>query len=104
MLEEEPPGPFILLYETNNIEESISLHNKCGYRRMTSVFTDINRKGLADIIQQIDAGAVFINQAPQETSAPIIGGGKSCNGVQTGLGLLSHLTRKKVVFAPKSAE
>ena len=41
-LEEEPPGPFLLLYETDSLEESILLHNQQTYRNMTTVFGNPN--------------------------------------------------------------
>ena len=100
MTEDEPPGPFILLYETNNIDEAISLHNQFSYRRMTSVFTDMQRKDLHGIVQRINTGAIFLNQSPQEISAPVTGAGRSSNGCQMGMGLLSLLTRSNVVFSP----
>ena len=104
MIEDEPPGPFILLYETNNIEDSIQLHNQFAFRRMTSVFTNMQRTDLHKVVQQIDTGAVFLNQAPQEISAPVTGAGKSSNGVQMGMGLLSLLTRKSVTFSPNKSD
>ena len=102
MLDEEPPGPFLLLYEVNNNEEIVNLHNKVGFRRMTSVFTDPNRKNLSSFLQKLDTGAIFINQSPQEISAPIIGRGKSSNGVKMGVGMLRQLTMNKIVFEPKA--
>ena len=104
MLDDEPPGPILLVYEVNDIQEAIKLHNQTQFRRMTSIFTEQQSTGLDTILEQIQTGAVFINQAPKDTASPIGSQGFSSNNNASGTDLLSNLMRKQVIFAAKNEE
>ena len=98
MLNDEPPGPFLLIYEVNDIQEAITLHNQTQFRRMTSIFCDENRRDLPDILSKLHTGAVFVNRAPKETAYPIGAQGFSSNSSSSGTDLLRQLIRKQVCF------
>ena len=101
MLDEEPPGPIILLYEASGPEEIVSLHNLVAHRRMSSVFTDLHRPGLQELLSRLQTGAVFVNQPPQELSTAACGQGKSSNGHAMGAGLLDSMTQRRMICRPR---
>jgi len=98
MLNDEPPGPILLMYEVNDIHEAIALHNQTQFRRMTSLFCEENRPDLTDLLKNIHSGSVFINSAPKETASPIGSQGFSSNYPAAGTDILMQLTRKQVCF------
>lgn len=100
MLNDEPPGPILLVYEVNDLQEALALHNQMQFRRMTSIFCDANRSDLPEILPQVHTGATFINKAPRETAAPIGAQGFSTNIPASGTDLLQQLLRKQVCFFP----
>jgi acyl-CoA reductase-like NAD-dependent aldehyde dehydrogenase len=101
MIDDEPPGPIILLYEASGLEEIISLHNMIAHRRMSSVFTDIHRPRLQGLLSRLQTGAVFVNQPPHELSMAACGQGKSSNGHAMGAGLLESMTQQRMICRPK---
>jgi acyl-CoA reductase-like NAD-dependent aldehyde dehydrogenase len=104
MLNDEPPGPILLVYEVNDIEEAVGLHNQTQFRRMTSIFTNKNRTDLPSIFKNIHTGALFLNQAPKETASPIGAQGFSSNMNASGTDLLNQLLRKQVQFTTSTEE
>ena len=104
MLEDEPPGPILLLYEVNDVQEAIALHNQAQFRRLTSLFVNEHRQDLPDLLQQLHTGGVFINKAPKETAFPIGSQGHSANLSAWGTDLLQQLLRKQICFLPNEAE
>ena len=96
-LEEEPPGPYLLLYETNSIEESILLHNQLTYRNITTVFGNVQSKQIKQTCHELQAGAIFINHPPQEISIEYTSLGSTANR-NRGISLLRDLSARKLVF------
>jgi len=96
-LEEEPPGPFLLLYETDSLEESILLHNQQTYRNMTTVFGNPNSEKIVQACNNLQAGTIFINHPPQEVSLEYTSQGNTANR-NRGISLLRELCARKLIF------
>ena len=99
MLTDEPPGPILLIYEVNDVQEAIALHNQLQFRRLTSLFCEEAPAVINNLRSQLHTGGVFINSAPKETSFPIGAQGLSANTSGSGVDLLHHLVRKQVCFS-----
>jgi succinylglutamic semialdehyde dehydrogenase len=93
-LNEEPPGPILLVYRVANWEEASSLHNQALYRLSTSVFTHPQNPYLPDIRDRIQTGALNLNRGTIGASLRLasVGLGRSSNGFSTGLDLLRAVT------------
>ena len=102
ILDEEPAGPILLIYEVHTVQEAIDLHNRCSCRRMSSIFTSQDRIDLSEIIDQLHTGAVFVNQTPHESHLPISAMGRASNGSIMGVGLLDLLSRRRAIFRPRA--
>lgn len=97
MVDEDPPGPIILVYEVKDFAEAIQLHNKISFRRQVSVFGDVDSLHNNDLAQ-LDCGAIFFNQAPRDTGLPIGLFGTTGNIANGGSDILYHLFHKKFHF------
>lgn len=93
-LDEEPPGPLLLVYRVSNWEEAASLHNQAAFRLATSVFTKVDNPALGELKERLRTGALNVNRGTIGASLrlPSAGVGRSSNGVSSGLELLSALT------------
>ncbi len=93
-LNEEPPGPTILLYKVADWQEAIHLHNQALYRLCASVFTRTDNPNLGEIKEGLRTGALNINRSTIGTSLrlPSVGLGRAGNGVVAGMELLRVLT------------
>ena len=100
MLHGEPPGPLLMIYEVQDVNEAISLHNQCDFRRMTSLFTSADNQNLKEICSQLQTGAIYLNQAPSETMDPLGFYGHANNKSTYGTDLIRAITRQKFVYSP----
>lgn len=100
-LNEEPPGPNLLVYRVENWEEAVALHNQLVYRTSASVFADPNARELDSIVARLKTGSVNVNRGTIGSSLrlPSVGLGRSSNGIPGGLELLRFLStpRAKLV-------
>ncbi|MCO4745052.1 MAG: aldehyde dehydrogenase family protein [Proteobacteria bacterium] len=100
-LNEEPPGPNLLVYRVENWEEAVALHNQLVYRTSAAVFADANDPALSEIVHRLKTGAVNVNRGTIGSSMrlPSVGLGRASNGIPGGLELLKFLStpRAKLV-------
>jgi acyl-CoA reductase-like NAD-dependent aldehyde dehydrogenase len=102
ILDEEPAGPILLVYEVHSVQEAIDLHNRCSFRRMTAIFTANERIDLDEVVGQLQTGAIFVNQTPHESHLPVSAMGRASNGNIMGVGLLDLLSRRRAIFRPRN--
>lgn len=93
-LNEEPPGPVLLVYKVDNWQDAIALHNKLVYRISTSVFVPLNHEELPDMLSRLKTGAINLNRGSIGSSLrlPSVGLGRSSNGLPAGIDLLRFLS------------
>ena len=93
-LNEEPPGPNLLVYRIGSWEEGVALHNQLVYRLATSVFADPESKDLPEIASRLKTGALNVNRGTIGASLrlPTVGLGRSSNGIPGGIELLRFLS------------
>jgi len=101
LLDTEPPGPILMIYEVEDIAQAIQLNNQISYQKSTSIFCDPESNQLEDLPSKLKTGTLFINQAPLELANPICAHGKSSNGKAGGIALLENLSQKKFLFWPR---
>lgn len=91
---DEPPGPVILLYKAKNWEEAVALHNRLLYRVSTSLFVAPDFPDLPEIVGRLKTGSLNINRGTIGASLrlPAVGLGRSSNGVPGGIDLLRFLS------------
>lgn len=96
-LDEEPPGPTLLVYKVKSWEEAAALHNQGSYRLATSLFTTLDNPRLSEISDRLRTGALNINRSTIGASMrlPSVGLGRSSNGLSGGLGLLQIVTHAR---------
>ncbi len=92
-INDEPPGPTLLVYKVANWEEGVALHNKLLYRVATSVFVRPDHADLPEIVARLRTGALNVNRGTIGASLrlPSVGLGRSANGVPAGIELLRFL-------------
>jgi acyl-CoA reductase-like NAD-dependent aldehyde dehydrogenase len=93
-LNDEPPGPILLIYRVKNWEEAAALHNRALYRMTASVFTSATNPALPDLRDALRTGGVNVNRGTigQSLRLPAAGLGRASNGVAGGTELLRVLT------------
>ncbi len=91
-LNEEPPGPTLLVYRVDDLSEAIRLHNRAVFRRVCSVFTQPRRQ--AALLQGLRTGAINLNRATIYSAfrLPQVGLGRASGGLPGGLDLLAAVT------------
>jgi len=97
MLEQEPPGPLLLVYKVANWEQAAALHNQAAFRLATSVFTALDNPLLGELRDRLRTGALNLNRSTIGASLrlPSVGVGKSSNGVAGGLEVLQFVTHAR---------
>ena len=82
-LNDEPPGPTLLVYRVGSWEEAVALHNQLVYRASTSVFVAPDRPDLDEITSRLKTGAVNVNRGTIGSSLrlPSVGLGRASNGI-----------------------
>jgi acyl-CoA reductase-like NAD-dependent aldehyde dehydrogenase len=93
-LNEEPPGPLLLIYRVDSVEEAIELHNRAVYRPVTSVFLRNDSPALAELRDGLRTGAINVNRSTIGASLrlPTAPQGRSGMGPAGGIELMRHLT------------
>jgi acyl-CoA reductase-like NAD-dependent aldehyde dehydrogenase len=93
-LNEEPPGPTLLLYKVSGWEEAAALHNQAVYRLVTSVFARPDNPILPELRDRLRTGALNVNRGTVASSArlPSVGLGRAGSGTPGGLALLEAFT------------
>ncbi len=93
-INDEPPGPTVLLYKVRSWEEAVALHNRLLYRVSTSVFVSPESPELPELIGRLKTGALAINRSTIGASMrlPSVGLGRSSNGIPEGIDLLRFLS------------
>ena len=93
-LDDEPPGPVLLVYRVSGWEEAADLHNQAAFRGATSVFSRLENPVLYELKDRLRTGTLNINRATIGASLrmPSVGLGRSSNGASAGIDLLAALT------------
>jgi succinylglutamic semialdehyde dehydrogenase len=93
-LNEEPPGPLLLVYRVENVEEAIELHNRAVYRPATSIFCRPDSPALAELRDGLRTGAINVNRSTIGASMrlPSVGQGRAGTGLAGGIELMRHVT------------
>ncbi len=93
-LNEEPPGPTLLVYRVSDWAEALALHNRLVYRVSTSVFCGRDNTDLPELRKRLQTGALNINRGTIGASLrlPSVGLGRSSNGVPSGIDLIRFLS------------
>lgn len=96
-LDEEPPGPILMLYRVSGWEEAVMLHNQSAFRGATSVFTALDNPLLHELRERLRTGTLNINRGTIGASLRIagVGLGRAANGLPGGLEILSFLTNPR---------
>lgn len=104
-LNEEPPGPTLMLYKVSSADEAVALHNQARYRLAASIFPRNGDKELPDIVDRLRTGSLYLNRATTHSILPLeaVGLGRSSNGWAGGLGLLRVLTYPRAQVAQTQA-
>jgi succinylglutamic semialdehyde dehydrogenase len=93
-INDEPPGPTVLLYRVRNWEEAVELHNRLLYRVSTSLFVSPDMHELSEVVGRLKTGSLNINRSTIGASLrlPAVGLGRSSNGIPGGIDLLRFLS------------
>ena len=93
-LNDEPPGPTLLVYKVPSWEDAVALHNQLQYRGATSLFVSPDFPELAEMIQRLRTGALNINRGTIGSSLrlPSAALGRGSNGIAGGIDLLRFLS------------
>ena len=93
-INDEPPGPSLLVYKVRDWEEAMALHNKLKYRISTSLFVDSDHANLAEMVARLKTGSLNVNRGTIGASLrlPSVGLGRSSNGMPGGIDLLRFLS------------
>jgi acyl-CoA reductase-like NAD-dependent aldehyde dehydrogenase len=93
-LNDEPPGPTLLLYRVKDWEEAAHLHNQAAFRSTTSIFMAHDSPLLPDIRDALKTGAINVNRTTVGSSLrlPSSALGRSGNGLPSGLDLMRLVT------------
>lgn len=93
-LNEEPPGPLLLAYRVESVEEAIELHNRAVYRPATSIFCRPDSPVVAELRDGLRTGAINVNRSTIGASMrlPSVPQGRSGMGLPVGIELMRHVT------------
>ncbi len=94
VLEDEPPGPTLMVYKVDAWDEAVLLHNQLVYRASTSLFTDPESPELDEVASRLKTGSLNVNRGTIGASLrlPAVGLGRSSNGIPAGIDLLRFLS------------
>ncbi len=93
-LNEEPPGPMLLVYKVHDWQEAAALHNQAFYRPVASLFASATNPRVGDMQERLRTGTLNLNRSTLGTylRLPRVGLGRSGHGMPEGLQLLRHLS------------
>lgn len=96
-LDDEPPGPTLLLYRVSGVDEAVKLHNQLAARLCASVFARHDHPGIAELREQLSTGTLNVNRGTVGSSLrlPSMGVGRASNGMPSGLELLRVVTHPR---------
>lgn len=102
-LDDEPPGPILMVYRVASWEEAVALHNKLQFRLSTSLFANPDHPKIDRIISRLKTGSLNVNRGTIGASLrlPAVGLGRSSNGVVGGLDLLRFLSTPRSVLVER---
>lgn len=97
VLDDEPPGPILLLYRVGSVEEAAYLHNQLASRLCASVFARPDHPGIAELRESLSTGSLNVNRGTVGTSMrlPAMGVGRASNGMPGGIELLRVVTHPR---------
>ncbi|MCP4809385.1 MAG: aldehyde dehydrogenase [Proteobacteria bacterium] len=92
-LNEEPPGPTLLVYPVSSLDEAIALHNQAYYRLSTALFPSEDHD-MEYISGRLRTGRLLVNRATttRALTLPCVGLGRSGSGNEGGIGLIEEMT------------
>ncbi len=92
-LNEEPPGPTLLVYPVRGIDEALALHNQAYYRLSCALFPS-QEHDLDYLASRLRTGRLLINRATttRALTLPAVGLGRAGTGSDNGIGLVEKLT------------
>jgi acyl-CoA reductase-like NAD-dependent aldehyde dehydrogenase len=92
-MNEETPGPVLLVYEAADIGEALALHNQAYYRLSTSIFPAPD-DDLGEIAARLRTGRLLVNRSTttRALTLPASSLGRCGSGVPSGPGLVHALT------------
>jgi acyl-CoA reductase-like NAD-dependent aldehyde dehydrogenase len=104
-IDQEPPGPTLLVYRVASWEQAVALHNQVSARIATSLFTDPNRPNMRELRDRLRTGALNINRGTIGASLrlPSVGLGSSSIGIIGGLQLLQFLAHPRSQLSEQRA-
>lgn len=104
-LEDEPPGPLLLVYRVAGWQEAVALHNQLAFRLSTALFVRPDRPELPEIVARLQTGALHINRGTIGASMrlPAVGLGRASNGLPGGLELLRFLSAPRATLVETRA-
>jgi acyl-CoA reductase-like NAD-dependent aldehyde dehydrogenase len=93
-LNEEPPGPMLLVYKVRDWQEAAALHNQAFYRPVAALFAAADNPRVADMQERLRTGTLNLTRSTLGTylRLPRMGLGRSGHGMPEGLQLLQHLS------------
>lgn len=99
-LNDEPPGPTLLVYQVDTWEEAVALHNRLEFRPAAALFVDPSHTYFDEMKRRICTGSLNINRGTIGSSIrlPSTGLGRSSNGMASGLELLRFLSTQRAVL------
>lgn len=92
-LDEEPPGPSLLLYKVDGWEDAVALHNALASRPSTAVFLAPENEAFDEVLTRLESGSVHIHRGTLGTSIRLapVAYGRSSNGVAGDVDLVRFL-------------
>lgn len=92
-LNEEPPGPTLLIYRVESPEEAVALHNQAFYRLACGLFPS-PKHDVADLVDKLRCGRVHVNRSTTSRTVPLasVGLGRASSGHASGADLVRFFT------------
>lgn len=93
-LDDEPPGPIILVYKVADLDEAVKLHNRLAFRPVVSLYARPESPQIAEAKELLRSGALNINRSTVGSSMrlPAVALGRAGNGLPGGLELMRVVT------------
>jgi acyl-CoA reductase-like NAD-dependent aldehyde dehydrogenase len=100
-LNEEPPGPTLLVYKVRDWQQAAALHNQAFYRPVASLFASATNPHVADVQERLRTGSLNFNRSTLGTylRLPRMGLGRAGHGMPEGLQLLHLLSYPRASLA-----
>ena len=104
-LNDEPPGPSLLVYKVGSWEEAVALHNQLVYRVSTSLFLAPESTYIDELANRLKTGSLNVNRGTIGASLrlPAVGLGRASNGIPAGIDLLRFLSTPRSTLVERRA-